>query len=206
MMDTEHQKRGLLARLIKIAEKDEEKELAEIRTALDHAKDAQKLISPYKTDMFGVSYGIRWHSRQKKFLELIKESLRLTTDARKHLPQLEKISKEVEGQLVAQNKKLLPEEEQIIKEVLSAEKMLDSASKDLTTIHKMGWGSASSAFLLFGMYYVPVERDTDNKIGLNFRSEWVKPLHRTCETLVRFEKAVKDMYRLQKDIEKKYRK
>ncbi|MFA5098594.1 MAG: hypothetical protein WC490_08280 [Candidatus Margulisiibacteriota bacterium] len=206
---TTDEPKGILVSLLKIAKKEEKALLSEVRTALKYSKRAKNLVNPYKTDIFGQSFGIRGHSRQKRFIRLINESLHLTIAAKIHLPAIETVTNEVNVWLSSHKThalaaELLPTEKKIIDDVRKAKELLEVAVKDLTELDSMQWGSASTSHF-FGMYYIPIEHEREHKTGLKFRADWVTPLRRSHDSLESFEKAVEDIFRLQSEINKKYR-
>ncbi len=202
--------KGALVELLKAAKKEEKLVLAEVRASLKKSRRARKLVKPYKTDVFGQSFGIRGHSRQKRFIKLINRSLQLAIIAKIHLPVIETVAKEVKEWLLSHKKDkttldLLPADEKIIDEVQRTKSLLETAIKNLTELDNMQWGSTSSGFSLFGMYYIPVERESKKMTGIKYRADWVKPLEESNDSLKSFEKAVEDIFKLQNEINKKYR-
>ncbi|MBU2561666.1 MAG: hypothetical protein KKD17_05175 [Nanoarchaeota archaeon] len=202
--------KGTLVGLLKAAKKEEKILLTDARSALKYSRRAIKLAKPYKTDIFGESFGIRGGFRYRRFKRLIKESLQLAISAKIHLPAIEMVANEVKAWLLSHKTdttaaELLPADEKVIAEVRKAKELLESAVKNLIELDSMKWGSASSAFYLFGMYYVPVEHESEHEIGLKFRADWIKQLRKSNDSLEHFANAVENIFRLQREINKKYR-
>jgi hypothetical protein len=203
---------GTLAGLLNAAKKEEKALLSEVRSAFKSSRRAIKLVRPYKTDIFGESFGIRGRFRYKRFKRLVKGSLQCVISARIHLPAIETIAKEVKEWILGHKTDtsvagLLPADEKVIAEARKAKELLESAVKHLTELDAMTWGSASAtpSFFSFGMYYVPVEQKSSHEMGLKFRADWIKQLRKSNDSLEHFADAVENMFRLQMEINKKYR-
>jgi hypothetical protein len=163
------------------------------------------MIKSYQSDIFGESYGVK---RIRKFQKIINDALQLTISARIHLPVIETIAKEVEDWLLSHKKDtadLLPADEKIIKEVRRTTALLNTAIENIKEIEHLQWGSASSGHFQFGMYYIPVERESEYMTGLKFREDWIKYLKKSHDALERFEKAIESIFGLQKEINLEYR-
>ena len=198
--------KGVLKVLLKAAKKEEKLILSNVRKALKKIKRANNLIKSYKTDIFGESYGVK---RIRKFQKLTTDALQLAINAKIHLPVIETIAKEVKDWLLSHKKdtdELLPADEKIIVEVRRTTALLDTAVENLKEIENLQWGNTPAGHFQLGMYYIPVERESEKMTGLKFRADWIQYLKKSRDVLERFEKAVEDIFELQKEINLKYRK
>jgi len=199
--------KGTLGILLKAAKKEEKIILSDIHTASKKITISERLVKEYANDIFGKSYGVK---RPKKFKRLVNESLKLTLNIKIHLPVIEAVAKEVEEWLQSHKKdkitaEILPAHKKIIDEVRKTESILETAVKHLTELDNMQWGSTSSGFSFFGMYYLPVERESEKMTGIKFRSDWILHLKKSIDALERIKKAVENIFELQKEINLKYR-
>lgn len=197
--------KGVLKVLLKAAKKEEKLILLDTRKALKKIKRANRMIRSYRTDIFGESYGVK---RLRKFQTLIDESLQLTVSTKIRLPLIETIAKEVKAWLLEHKKEnadILPADKKVIADISHATDLLNTVVDNIKEITHLNWGSTSAGTFQLGMYYIPVERKSDKMVGLKFRADWVKYLNKASESLEEFEKAVENMFELQKQINIKYR-
>ncbi|MFH1064418.1 MAG: hypothetical protein V1729_05030 [Candidatus Woesearchaeota archaeon] len=204
--------KGTLLGLLRAAKKEEKVLLTEARDALKYSRRAIKLVKPYRTDIFGESFGIRGGFRFRKFKRLITESLQLAIRAKMHLPAIEIVANEVNDWLSKHKADktaadILPADKKVIAEVRKAKGFLESAVKYLTELDNLRWATAteSSGLLSWGAEYIPVEHESDHEVGLKFRADWINSLKRSNDSLEKFAAAVEDIFRLQREINKKYR-
>ncbi|MBW2967369.1 hypothetical protein KY362_02680 [Candidatus Woesearchaeota archaeon] len=197
--------KGVLDILLKTAKKEEKLILLDSRKALKKIKRANRMVKSYRTDIFGESYGVK---RLRRFQRRVNDALQLTVSTKIRLPLIETIAKEVKEWLVAHKKEnadILPADDKIIQDVRRTTALLNTAVKNLKEIEHLDWGSTSAGLFQFGMYYIPVERQSDKMVGLKFRADWIKYLNKASESLEEFEKAVEGIFELQKQINIKYR-
>lgn len=209
---SENEPKGTLVTLLKAAKEEEKLLLAEARAALKSSRKAIALVKPYRTDIFGDSFGIRGGYHFRKFRRLIDESLQLAISAKIHLPSIEMIANEVNDWLLKHKADetvadILPEDKKVIAEVRKSKEFLESAIRYLTVISELRWGTAteSSGIFTWGAEYIPVEQESSTSDDIKFRSDWMTPLKRSNESLEKFAAAVEDIFLLQKRINEKYR-
>jgi hypothetical protein len=197
--------KGVLNVLLKAAKKEEKLILLDARKALKKIKRANRMIKSYRTDIFGESYGVK---RIRKFQRLINDALQLTVRAKIYLPLIATIAKEMKDWQVKhkeENTEILPADDKMIREVRSTTALLNTALENLKEIEHLNWGSASTGLFHFGMHYTPVERQSEKMAGLKFRADWIEYPKKAIQSLEKFEKAVDDIFELQKQINIKYR-